>query len=112
MMRSNEVVYLPGEGVVHAAGPLSAHRMVVAARDVRDLQVVAGEGASVRAWPDKVRVETLTRNLLRLERVGDTVRVSTQIEPDAPVETGGLKDGEPVHPEFDDREDVDQDGEG
>ena len=101
MMRAHEVVYDPLSHVAMAAGPLTAGRLVVVGRDVLELDVVAGDDLSVRARDDQIVVETLNDRLLELRRDGETLRVLTEFRTEAEVEVGGLKEGEPVQPEFD-----------
>jgi hypothetical protein len=105
MMKAREVVYVPTEGTVYAAGPATGDDLEPVVQRASDLDVIGGDDIRVRAQGGRVTVESLTNHPLLVRVVGPerdrqdpTVRVRTQFSPEAEVVVGGLKQGRPVRP--------------
>jgi len=87
-------------GMVYVAGAGTDGEYRLAVQGVDTFDVVAGDDLRVRSRrPGSIEVESLVEPPLIVRELPDaTVRVRTTFGPDADVEVGGLKQGEPVRP--------------
>ena len=105
-MKATEVVFDREPRAVRAVGPTygggeSGDEPVLVAH-ADDIDIVAAEDIRVRTRGETVLVESLGDRPLLLRWAPNTdrrvMRIRTEFEPDAEVEIGGLKDGQPISP--------------